>query len=126
MSSVRTKDTDLERAVRSRLHRRGLRFRKHVKGLPGSPDIVFTRAKLAVFVDGDFWHGWKFEEKKDRYKPYWKQKIADNIARDERNFVALRETGWTVIRVWQHEIKKDLNEVVERIAETVEKAKKAE
>lgn len=119
MGRVRHWDTDLERAVRSALHRRGFRFRKNVRGLPGSPDIVFTKAKVAVFVDGDFWHGWKFEEKKHKYKPYWQEKIAANIARDERNFANLREAGWTVIRVWQHEIKKDLSDVVNKIAKTV-------
>ena len=120
MGRVRQSNTDLERIVRSGLHRRGYRFRKNLRSLPGSPDVVFTRAKVAVFVDGDFWHGWKFEEKKHRYKPYWRQKIAENIERDERNFAKLGEMGWTVIRVWQHEIKKSPDAVVERIIEVVD------
>ena len=57
MSTVRNRDTDIERAVRSELHKRGYRFRKHVRALPGTPDIVFVRDRVAVFVDGDFWHG---------------------------------------------------------------------
>ncbi len=122
MRRVRQSNTDLERLVRSGLHKRGLRFRKNLRSLPGSPDVVFTRAKVAVFIDGDFWHGWKFEEKQHKYKPYWQQKIAENIARDERNFSNLREMGWTVIRIWQHEIKKDLPNVVERIAASVREA----
>jgi DNA mismatch endonuclease, patch repair protein len=60
MGRVRNRDTDLERVVRSALHRRGLRFRKHVSGLPGRPDVVFPAAKVAVFIDGDFWHGYRF------------------------------------------------------------------
>lgn len=122
MGRVRQSNTDLERLVRSGLHKRGLRFRKNLRSLPGSPDVVFTRAKVAVFIDGDFWHGWKFEEKQHKYKPYWRQKIAENIARDERNFSNLREMGWTVIRIWQHEIKKDLPDVIERIAASVQEA----
>ena len=125
MGRVRQSNTDLERIVRSALHRRGYRFRKNLRSLPGSPDVVFTRAKVAVFVDGDFWHGWKFEEKKHKYKPYWQQKIAENIERDERNFAALREMGWTVIRVWQHEIKKNSESVVERIVKAVDEGNDA-
>ena len=60
MSRVKGKDTSIERLVRSELHKRGFRFRKHVKTLPGKPDIVFPKAKVAVFVDGDFWHGYDF------------------------------------------------------------------
>ena len=60
MSRVKNKDTDIEKIVRSELHKRGYRFRKHLKKLPGTPDIAFTRAKVAVFIDGDFWHGYRF------------------------------------------------------------------
>ena len=60
MSRIKGKDTGLELRVRSELHKRGLRFRKHLKELPGKPDIVFTRAKVVVFIDGDFWHGYRF------------------------------------------------------------------
>ena len=126
MSSVKNKDTNLEVAVRSGLHKKGYRFRKHVRSLPGSPDIVFTRKKIAVFVDGDFWHGYDFENLREKLSPFWQEKIAKNIARDERNFAALREMGWIVIRVWQHEIKKDLDGAVDRIAETVETVRKAD
>ena len=105
--------------MRSALHRRGLRFRKHVKTLPGTPDVVFLRTKVVVFVDGDFWHGYGFEEEKDRMSLYWREKIARNIERDNRNFVLLRDTGWEVVRVRKHEIKKDLNTVVDRIAAVV-------
>ena len=126
MSNVKSKDTDLEVKVRSALHRRGYRFRKHIRSLPGNPDIVFTKAGVVVFVDGDLWHGYDFENLKKKLSLLWQEKILKNIARDERNFATLREMGWTVVRVWQHEIKKDLNGVVNRIAETVEDARKAQ
>jgi DNA mismatch endonuclease (patch repair protein) len=69
MSKVKSKDTGPERAVRSALHRRGLRFRKHVKGLSGTTDVVFTRKRVAVFVDGDFWHGFGFESRAGKLSP---------------------------------------------------------
>lgn len=115
MARVKTKDGPLEVAVRSALHRRGYRFRKHVKKLPGSPDVVFPTEKVAIFVDGDFWHGFEFEKWEGKLKDFWRDKIRTNIARDERNFASLREAGWSVVRVWQHEIKADLQSVVERI-----------
>lgn len=110
------KDTSIEVLVRSALHKRGLRFRKHVKELPGKPDIVFTRVKVAVFIDGDFWHGYGFSKWKDRLSSdYWRGKISKNRARDVRNHLVLRSQGWRVIRVWEHSIKKDFDRVIERI-----------
>lgn len=119
MSKVKTKDTDLEVAVRSQLHRRGLRFRKHVKTLPGKPDVVFPKSRVAVFIDGDFWHGHNYEELKPKLAPFWQEKIGKNIERDNRNFAALEEMGWTVVRVWKHEIKRDLDSVVDKIIAAV-------
>jgi DNA mismatch endonuclease (patch repair protein) len=118
MARVRQKDTDLEQVVRSHLHKRGLRFRKHVGSLPGRPDVVFTRARLAVFIDGDFWHGYDFETRKNDMAPYWQAKIAGNIERDNRNFSRLQAMGWRVLRVWQHEIRHDTEAVIDRIVAT--------
>jgi DNA mismatch endonuclease (patch repair protein) len=115
MSKVKTKDGPLEVAVRSALWKRGYRFRKHVKDLPGKPDIVFTKQKLAVFIDGDFWHGYDFDNWKHKLKDFWRNKIETNMARDQRNFDALREMGWSSIRIWGNEIKKDLPNVLEKI-----------
>ena len=110
------KDTSIEMLVRSALHRRGLRFRKHVKELPGKPDIVFTKARIAVFIDGDYWHGYGFHKWRGRLSSeYWRTKIAKNRARDVRNHLALRSAGWRVIRVWEHSIRRDLDQVVQRI-----------
>ena len=124
MSRVRRADTDLEVAIRCRLHRRGLRFRKHVGGLPGKPDIVFASARVAVFVDGDFWHGYRFPSWAPSLKPFWREKIEKNRSRDRRNFALLRRMGWTVVRVWQHQIKRNPDAVAALIEEAV-RAKRA-
>ncbi len=115
MSRVKTRDTDIERLVRSELHRKGLRFRKHCKHLPGKPDIVFTTSKVAVFIDGDFWHGYRFPLWADDMAPFWREKISCNRERDRRNFRKLRAMGWRVLRLWQHEVERDLQNCVERI-----------
>jgi DNA mismatch endonuclease, patch repair protein len=120
MSRVRTKDTDLERLVRSELHRRGFRFRKHLKHLPGCPDLVLTRHKIAVFIDGDFWHGYRLPEWEQRLQPFWRAKLRRNRERDLSNFRKLRRRGWRVVRLWQHELKKDLNASIRRITSLLE------
>lgn len=119
MSRVRNKDTKPERLVRTALHKRGLRFRKHVRGLPGTPDVVFTRAKVAVFVDGDYWHGYRFRRWCGGLSEFWREKISKNRRRDFHTFRALRAGGWQVIRVWQHSIKNDLDGCVRRIEQAV-------
>lgn len=119
MSRVRSLDTGLERLVRSALHRRGLRFRKHVRDLPGRPDIVFRTAQVAVFLDGDFWHGYRFPLWQHKLSAFWRTKIAMNRARDARTFRRLRRMGWTVVRVWQHSSRKDLDVALERVVAAV-------
>jgi DNA mismatch endonuclease, patch repair protein len=115
MSRVRNKDTDLERLIRNEVHRRGFRFRKHVKTLPGSPDLVFQKQMVAVFIDGDFWHGFRFPQWEHKVSDFWKEKILRNRTRDQRNFRKLRRMGWTVIRIWQHEIKRDPESCIDRV-----------
>jgi len=119
MASVRSKDTGIEVAVRRAVHARGLRFRKHVRDLPGTPDLVFRRPRVAVFVDGDFWHGWRFPAWRHTLAPYWAEKIAGNRRRDRRNFARLRRQGWLVVRVWGHDVLKDVEQVADRIETAV-------
>ncbi len=119
MSRVRRKDTNIEKIVRSELHKRGFRFRKHVKYLPGTPDLVFTRIKIAVFLDGDFWHGYRLPKWEHKLQYFWKDKIRKNRERDQKNFRKLRRMDWKVIRIWQHEIEKDLDSCVERIISAI-------
>ena len=82
MSRIKAKDTSIETRVRSALHRRGYRFRKHAKNLPGTPDVVFTKAQVAVFIDGDFWHGYGFDAWSHKLSTPWHDKILTNIQRD--------------------------------------------
>src|SRR5258708_406007 len=115
MSNVKLKDGSLEVAIRSELHKRGYRFRKHVKTLPGCPDAVFPKEKIAVFIDGDFWHGYRLATWEHKLNDFWKQKIRTNRERDQKNFRRLRRMGWQVIRIWQHEILDDPGQCVDRI-----------
>jgi DNA mismatch endonuclease (patch repair protein) len=123
MSRVKGKDTSLEVKVRSELHKRGLRFRKHVKDLPGKPDVVFRGAKVVVFIDGDFWHGYDFNSWEYKVSDFWRSKISKNRERDTRNHQKLCKMGWTVIRLWQHELKLDFEECIERIESAVRNLK---
>ena len=120
MSCVKNKDTDIENTVRAELHKRGYRFRKHVKKLPGTPDIVFPKAKVAVFIDGNFWHGYRFPAWEHKVSDFWKQKIGKNRERDNKNFRKLRNMGWKVIRLWKHQIKGDLEGCLKKIITEIE------
>jgi DNA mismatch endonuclease, patch repair protein len=119
MSQVRSKGTDIEHEMRSALRRAGLRFKTNVTSLPGSPDIVFLRCKVAIFLDGDFWHGYRFSLWAHTLSPFWKQKIALTRKRDQRNFRKLRRAGWVVIRVWQHQMRSGRDHSVNRIVRAV-------
>ena len=115
MKRVKLKNGSIEKLVQQGLSRRGLRFHRHVRSLPGSPDIVFIREKVAVFVDGDFWHGWRLATWEHKLSPFWRDKLHANRLRDRRNFCRLRAKGWTVVRIWQHQVKENLSLCIERI-----------
>jgi DNA mismatch endonuclease (patch repair protein) len=115
MSRIRSRDTLPEMILRRLLHAEGCRFRLHVVTLPGKPDLVFQRARVVVFIDGDFWHGWRFSAWAPKLAPYWRQKIAGNRARDARNFRRLRRQGWLVLRIWEHQIERDPQTCVARV-----------
>ena len=104
MKRVKLKGGSLEKLVQRDLRARGLRFQRHVRTLPGSPDMVFRKEKVAVFVDGDFWHGWRLPAWEHQLSKFWRDKLRGNRARDQRNFRRLRTRGWKVIRIWQHEL----------------------
>jgi DNA mismatch endonuclease (patch repair protein) len=107
MLANRRRDTGPEIALRSELHRRGLRFRVDhppVAGLRCRADIVFTRARVAVFIDGCFWHACpEHGNLPSANRDWWRAKLQENTQRDVRNKLALEEAGWRVIRVWEHE-----------------------
>lgn len=118
MRANRRRDTTPELALRSALHARGLRFRVDypIRGAgrrPIRPDIVFTRTKVAIFVDGCFWHGCPEHATHPKTNAdYWGPKLSENIARDARTTRALEDDGWTVVRIWEHESTESAMEMV--------------
>lgn len=121
----RKRDTQPEIVLRRALFARGLRYRIARGGLPGKPDVVFVRARVAVFCDGDFWHGRDLPERVAKLEcghnaPYWVAKISGNVARDQRTDVALAADGWTVMRFWETEIKADADGIADQIQRLVE------
>lgn len=114
MARVRSKDTGLEILLRKTLWSQGFRYRVH-PNLPGTPDLAFQRCKIAVFVDGCFWHGCPMHYTKPvRNAEFWQDKLDRNVSRDRRVDETLKALGWSVIRVWEHELK-DMPTVVARI-----------
>lgn len=121
MKRIPSKDTKPEVQLRKALWRRGLRYRKNYRFLPGSPDIALTHQKIAIFVDGDFWHAKDHQEhpgEQIRTRPeYWVPKLTRNVEHDKEVNDALTEAGWLVLRFWESDIKKDLNGCVNKILE---------
>jgi len=117
MSAVRGSETEIERRVRSELHKRGFRFRKNVSRLPGRPDIVLPKYRTVVFVHGCFWHrhdGCSRSKLPASNRRFWSKKIGDNVKRDQRQVRALISSGWRVLIVWECELR-TLQDVVERL-----------
>jgi DNA mismatch endonuclease (patch repair protein) len=113
MSRMPRSSTKPELALRRALHARGLRFRLHRRDLPGTPDVVFTRARIAVFVDGCFWHACLehcVAPKNNR--EWWQAKLAANIERDRRKDAELQQLGWLPIHLWEHTPVEEMVEVV--------------
>ena len=118
MSRIRSTNTSLEEKVFKYLKHEKIYFQKHYKKAIGNPDIALPRKKKAVFIDGDFWHGWKFKERlKKLPRVYWREKIKKNIKRDEQNRRLLRRSGWKILRVWGHELKKNEEKTLGKIKE---------
>lgn len=115
MSRVKLKSGKAEVLLAKALWHEGYRYIKNDKRLPGSPDIAILKYHIAVFVDGEFWHGkdWNIRKPKlRRNRDYWIEKIEENIARDTRNDMALLEVGWTAVHFWEKEVLKDLAKCV--------------
>ena len=106
MAKIRSKDTKPEWIVRRYLFSRGYRYRKNVKGLPGTPDIVLRKYGIVIFIHGCFWHGHEVDGSIPRSnREYWQKKIDDNRRRDERNKEVLKQMGWRVMTVWECQLK---------------------
>lgn len=121
MARVRSRNTSPELLLRKRLWHAGYRYRLHKK-LPGSPDISFPGARLAVFVDGCFWHACPAHYTAPvRNSEFWKAKIERNVARDRSADRQLAELGWSVVRVWEHEVACDLERIVTTVRRAIQK-----
>ena len=124
MRSIRSKDTKIEVLLRKELWKQGYRYRKNYKKLPGCPDIVLTKYKIAIFCDGEFFHGKDWEVLKPRLErgknsEFWINKISRNMERDAETNKKLLLMGWTVIRFWGDDIKKNMDDCIRVIEETI-------
>ena len=126
MAKIKSKDTSIELMLRKALWSKGLRYRKNCKDIFGKPDICFKRKKIAIFCDSAFWHGKKFleGEKFKTNSEFWEKKILRNIERDKEVNQRLIKEGWTVLRFWDNEIKKNLGECVSKILQVYEEKSK--
>lgn len=128
MSAIRSTGNQTETALRKALFRLGYRYRKYSRDLVGRPDIVFPTEKVAVFVDGDYWHGRVLAERgpdvlyttlRTENRGYWMNKFQRRVARDREVTEALRADGWHVLRLWESDVKRDLQSAVETVAAAV-------
>lgn len=128
MSKIRSTGGKAETILAKALWHEGIRYYKNYKKVPGKPDIAITKYKIAVFVDGEFWHGYDWENQKQKRihtnREYWIPKIEKNMARDIEVNRLLRKQGWTVVRFWErHDVFKNLDNCVNRVKELIEKSK---
>lgn len=124
MSHIKSKDTSIELALRKELWSRGYRYRKNYKELPGTPDIVLTKYKIVIFCDGELFHGKDWEILRPKLlsgnnPEFWINKIERNMERDRENDKKLLFMGWTVIRFWGNDIKKDPEQCIKVIEEVI-------
>jgi DNA mismatch endonuclease (patch repair protein) len=123
MSKIKARETKPEQRLRKTLWALGFRYRKNSKTLPGKPDIYIAKYKLAIFVDGGFWHGYNWKDKRNKIKTnrdFWIPKIERNIQRDQEVNQQLEDMGLRVIRFWDHQVKKELTSCITRIFELVD------
>lgn len=124
MSRIKGRNTGPELRLRSLLHRAGFRFRLHAKELPGRPDLVLPKYRTAIFVHGCFWHrhsGCRNTTMPSTRREFWQKKFDSNVSRDAHNRTELEATGWTVLTVWECELKADAEGVVRRLSRELRK-----
>lgn len=124
MSAIKSKNTRIEVMLRKALWSKGFRYRKNYKELPGRPDIVLTKYKIAIFCDSEFFHGKDWEELKGRLEKgknhdYWVKKIERNIERDREKDILLRAQGWTVLHFWGRDIENNVEDCIKTIEEII-------
>lgn len=124
MQHIRSKNTEIECILRKALRKKEYRYRKNYTKIPGKPDIVLTKYKIAIFCDGEFFHGkdWEVQRKrieKSNNSDYWIMKIERNISRDEEINKRLKAMGWIVLRFWGKDIKKNTESCIKTIEEAI-------
>ncbi|EMS32826.1 endonuclease [Mariniradius saccharolyticus AK6] len=122
MSRIKGKNTQPEKLLRRALWHAGVRFRSNKKNLPGKPDISFIKYRLVVFVDGSFWHGYDWENRKDSIhsnRDFWIPKIERNMQRDREINIFYKNHGWKVLRFWDFEVKKELGSCISKVMEAM-------
>ncbi|MDR0596294.1 MAG: very short patch repair endonuclease [Clostridiales Family XIII bacterium] len=126
MSRIKGKSTSIEVALAKALWHRGIRYRKNYRKVPGAPDIAIVKHRIAIFCDGDFWHGRDWPRKKHQFKSnkdYWVNKIEGNIERDKRRVNELQALGWYVLRFWGDEITSDVDACVDEVFRAIDLAR---
>lgn len=124
MKKIRSVNTEPELNLRKAISKLGYRYRLNSEKLVGKPDLVFAKQKVVVFVDGEFWHGYQWKKKKPKIKAnseYWIAKIERNMKRDKANNKELSAMGYSVLRFWEHQIKRDLKGCVAKVVEKLNK-----
>ena len=115
MSRVRSKNTDFEKSVITALKKSGLKFKTHYKVI-GKPDIAIPKDKKAVFLDSDFWHGWRFSQWESKLtSDFWRDKIRANITRDKKVVRLLKKSGWSVLRIREYGLKNNFSKTIAKI-----------
>ena len=122
MSRIRSTNTKSEVLLRTALWALGIRYRKNDSRLPGKPDIAIYKSRIVIFIDGEFWHGYDWPANKKCIKSnaaFWIAKIESNMQRDETNNRILEELGWTVIRIWERQIKKEFGACLKSVLDSI-------
>jgi len=124
MSRIRGTNTKIDRKMKEELKKKKIRFEMYPK-MFGNPDFIIKKKKIAIFCDGDFWHGYRYYEKKKPAKKYWRDKLEGNMRRDKRISWKLRREGWSVLRLWEHDIEKRMdfciNKIISKIEDKIQK-----
>lgn len=118
MSMIRSKNTKPELVLFKAMKKAGIKFKKHYK-ITGKPDAVLLKEKIAIFIDGTFWHGKNFKNNKDKLPIYWQDKISNNIKRDRKNRKLLRNKGWLIIKFWDDDVIKKTEIVMNKIIKNI-------
>ena len=118
MSRIRGTNTKIDLKMKKTLGELKIKYEMYPK-MSGSPDFIIKRHKIAIFCDGDFWHGYKYHEKKKPSKKFWREKIENNMKRDRRTSARLRRDGWSVLRFWEHDIEKRIDACINKLSRKI-------